>query len=104
MKGRAVLNEMSIKAYVFCREILPLVTVGMILACFMTNRSFAEGVNHLSGLRDDVSKTFGAGSDMQYFILLAEAIGGAYAYSKTKNIMVLTGVPILMGFTHWALK
>jgi len=104
MKGRAVLNELSIKAYVMCRDIVPLVIVGFVISCLLTNRGFAEGVNHLAGLRDDVSKTFGAGSDMQYFILLAEGIGGAYAYSKSKNIMVLTGVPILMGFTHWALK
>ncbi|HCU6014436.1 TPA: conjugal transfer protein TraA, partial [Legionella pneumophila] len=39
-----------------------------------------------------------------YFLLLAEGLAGAYAYIKTKNIAVLAGVPVLMVFTHWALK
>lgn len=104
MKLIKTLNQTSIKAYVYAQRALPLFTIGFTLASLFSNDAFAAGTNHLSGLKDDVVATFGAGSDMQYFLLLAEGIGGAYAYTKTKNIAVLAGVPLLMVFTHWALK
>lgn len=104
MKLLKELNQASIKTYVYAQRTLPLLTIGFTLASIFSSDVFAAGTNHLSGLRDDVVATFGAGSDMQYFLLLAEGIGGAYAYTKTKNIAVLAGVPLLMVFTHWALK
>ena len=104
MKVSATINDLSIKCFVYCRQILPFVLLGMFASLIFMHPSHAAGTNHLSGLKDDVSATFGAGSDMQYFLLLAEGIGGAYAYTKTKNIAVLAGVPLLMVFTHWALK
>ena len=97
-------NNASITCYVYIRCLLPFVLVGFVLSLFMNGSSFAGGVNHLAGLKDDVGATFGAGSDMQYFLLLAEGLAGAYAYTKTKNIAVLAGVPVLMVFTHYALK
>ncbi len=104
MKLLKALNKSSIKAYVYAQRALPLFTVGCALASLCSGDALAVGTNHLAGLKDDVVATFGAGSDMQYFLLLAEGIGGAYAYTKTKNIAVLAGVPLLMVFTHWALK
>lgn len=62
------------------------------------------GVNYLAGLKEDVHSTFGSGSDTQYFLLLAEGLAGAYAFWKTKSLPVLCGLPVLMVFTHWALK
>lgn len=98
-------NELSIKCYVYARHLLPFLIVGFVISCIMSSTSFAAaGVNRLEGLRGDVVATFGAGSDMQYYLLLAEGIAGAYAYTKTKNIAVLAGVPVLMVFTHYALK
>jgi type IV conjugative transfer system pilin TraA len=104
MKLIKVLSQTSIKACMYAQRTLPLLTIGFTLASLMSGDAFAGGTNHLSGLKEDVVATFGAGSDMQYFLLLAEGIGGAYAYTKTKNIAVLAGVPLLMVFTHWALK
>lgn len=104
MKLSTAINDASIKFYVYSRHIFPLVMLGFIVSLVMSSTTFAGGTNHLAGLKEDVGATFGAGSDMQYFILLAEGLAGAYAYTKTKNIAVLAGVPVLMLFTHWALK
>lgn len=104
MKLLNALNQASIKTYTYAQRRLPLFTLGFALASIFNGDVFAAGTNHLSGLKNDVVATFGAGSDMQYFLLLAEGIAGAYAYTKTKNIAVLAGVPLLMVFTHWALK
>ena len=98
------INDTSLKAYVCAQRKLPFLTIGFTLAALFSGDVLAAGTNHLAGLKDDVVATFGAGSDMQYFLLLAEGLGGAYAYTKTKNIAVLAGVPLLMVFTHWALK
>lgn len=98
------INNSSIQLYVYCRQILPFLILGLIISMVISPTSYAAGVNHLDGLKDDVGATFGAGSDMQYYILLFEGIAGAYAYSKTKSYAALVGVPVLMMFTHFALK
>lgn len=105
MNIASTMNDASIKAYVWCRDILPWVALGFMVYLVCSGMAHADGgVNHLSGMKEDVKATFGKGSDTQYFILLAEGLAGAYAYIKTKNIAVLCGVPLLMVFTHWALK
>lgn len=77
-----------------------MVLVGVTL--FYANDSHAT--NHLGTLKTDIVDTFGAKSDVPYFLLLAEGVVGAMAYIKSKNIMVLAGVPVLMIFTHFALS
>lgn len=104
MKKLATINKLSLKFYARNREILLFVFWGAALFCLMPSLSFAEGVNYLAGLKSDVSKTFGADSDLPYYLYIGEAIIAAYGYSKTKNIMLLGGLPVLMLFTHWALK
>ncbi len=104
MKIIAKMNDLSLKFYVYSREVLPFLLLGMMLYCLTPSTSFAEGTNYLSGLKADVGKTFGAGSDTEYFIYLGEGLLAAIGYIKTKNIMVLGGLPVLMAFTHWALK
>lgn len=104
MKIETKINEASLKCYAYAREVLPFVALGVLLYCFMTNDSFAAGVNRLSGLKDDIGATFGSGSDTEYFIYLAEGLLAAMGFMKTKNIMLLGGLPLLMVFTHWALK
>lgn len=74
--------------------------IGMLL--FYTSDSHAT--NHLASLKTDVVDTFGKGSDLPFYLLLGEGIIGAVTYMKTKNPMVLIGVPILMIFTHFALS
>lgn len=98
------INDASLQCYVFAKEKLPLVVLGSAMSVLMVSESIAEGVNHLAALKDDVGATFGKGSDMEYYLLLAEGLAGAYGYIKSKNIAVLGGLPVLMMFTHWALK
>ena len=104
MKIIANMNDLSLKFYAYCRDILPFVVLGAALFCLMPSLSFAEGTNYLAGLKSDVVKTFGADSDLPYYLYIGEAILAAYGYSKTKNIMLLGGLPVLMLFTHWALR
>lgn len=103
MKCTAVLNDLSIKGYLYARQLLPFLMIGLALLCLMPDSCFAAE-NRLAGLKTEVAATFGADSDLPYFLMLAEGLAGAYAYIKTKNIAVLAGVPVLMIFTHWALK
>lgn len=104
MKIATKINEASLKCYVYAREVLPFVALGVLLYAFMTNDSMAAGVNRLSGLKDDIGATFGSGSDTEYFLYLGEGLLAAMGFMKTKNIMLLGGLPLLMVFTHWALK
>lgn len=95
-------NKFARSAYLHFHRWLPFLMIGLGLLSLMPNCFAAE--NRLAGLKADVGATFGADSDVPYFLLLAEGLAGAYAYIKTKNIAVLAGVPVLMVFTHWALK
>lgn len=104
MKSKALINDISIRFYVYCRHIFPYAAFGACLYFLLSSNSHAEGTNYLTGLKGDVKATFGAGSDTEYFILLAEGLGGAYAFWKSKSMPVLLGLPVLMVFTHWALK
>ena len=105
MKLIATCNELTLKCYVYSREILPLVILSLLVCCLLPAIGFAEGgTNYLSGLKADVGKTFGAGSDIEYYLYLGEGILTGIGYIKTKNIMLLGGLPVLMLFTHWALK
>lgn len=104
MKITAKWNDLSLKCYVYSREILPLIILSMVFCCLLPATSFAEGTNYLAGLKSDVGKTFGAGSDIEYYLYSGEAILAGIGWVKTKNIMLLGGLPVLMLFTHWALK
>lgn len=104
MKIATKINNTSLKCYVYAREVLPYLILGLVMYCFMSNNSFADGVNRLAGLKGDIGATFGAGSDTEYFLYLAEGLMAGMGFMKTKNIMLLGGLPLLMVFTHWALK
>lgn len=107
MKKNAVINELGIRLFAFCKQHLPYLLMGIGIYFLFLSSSYADGpagTNHLSGLKADVKATFGSGSDTQYFILLAEGLGGAYMFWKTKSMPVLLGLPVLMVYTHWALK
>jgi hypothetical protein len=53
-----------------------------------------------SSLKPQIQALFGAGSTVAYGIYIGEIVMGSVAYVKTKNLMLLLGVPILMLFTH----
>jgi hypothetical protein len=106
VKKSTVIDELCIRCYVFCKQNLPYLLLGIGLYFLFMSTSHAEppGTNYLKDLKADVKATFGAGSDTEYFLLLAEGLGGAYAFWKSKSMPVLLGLPVLMVFTHWALK
>lgn len=95
-KQSSTTNNMS----VYWNLLMMMVLIGFM----MFYASDSHATNHLSGLKSDIADTFGANSDVPYFLLLAEGVVGAMAYIKTKNLMVLAGVPVLMIFTHFALS
>lgn len=51
-------------------------------------------------IKPEIASLFGSGSTVSYAIYVAEIILGAVAYIKSKNLLVLVGVPILVLFTH----
>ena len=61
----------------------------------------ASGTDPLAAtVKPQVAALFGSGSTIAYCIYIAEIVLGSVAYIKTKNILLLLGVPILMLFTH----
>lgn len=50
-------------------------------------------------VKPELQALFGPTSTVSYCIYLAEIVVGAVAYVKTKNLLVLIGVPILVIFT-----
>jgi type IV conjugative transfer system pilin TraA len=97
-------NRISIASYVKAKDTFSFLTLGVFLMMLMAGEGHADGVNHLATLKPDISATFGGTSDVPFYLYMAEAIGAGMAYIKTKNIVMLAGLPILMVFTHWALK
>jgi hypothetical protein len=96
-KLKKVIKKMQTKKAYFFETVL--------FYFLMANVSYAsEDLNHLKGLKDSVAATFGAGSDISYYLYLAEGLGCAYGYIKTKDIKLLLSLPILIIFTNWALS
>ena len=48
----------------------------VLLGFMMFYASDSHATNHLSGLKSDIADTFGANSDVPYFLLLAEGVVG----------------------------
>ncbi len=55
-------------------------------------------------LRPQVEGMFGAGSTVAYCIYIAEVILGTVVYVKSKNLLSLLGVPIIVVTTHAMFK
>lgn len=66
----------------------------------MANISLAADDPLAATLKPQVAALFGSGSTITYCIYLAEIVLGSVAYVKSKNLLLLLGVPILMLFTH----
>lgn len=103
MSIATTIGNASIRFYELSQKIMPFLLAGICLYLLMSGESHAA-TNYLKDLKDDVGATFGRGSDIEYYLYLAEGVMAGTAYIKTKNVMVLAGLPILMVFTHWALK
>ena len=55
-------------------------------------------------VKDWVSKNFGQGSAVEYFLYVAEAISAFFVYHKSKNVMSLVSIPIMITATYAAFK
>ena len=101
MKLRNKLSELSLNASLGAYKALSVLGLG-----FVTGECLADGagVNHLAGLKADVHSTFGAGSDVEYILFVAEGLSVAYMFHKTKSYATFAALPALMAFTHYALK
>lgn len=64
--------------------------------------SFADPASDplAASVKPQVQALFGAGSTVAYCIYIAEIVLGSVVYVKTKNLLTLLGVPILMLFTR----
>lgn len=94
------LQNISLKSYILMREYLPYVLLSVFFLVLLSGHAFAD--DYLSGIKTSVTTSFGEGSTFEHLLYLGEAIAGAYGYVKTKNIMLLLGVIVLMIFTHFA--
>jgi len=75
-------------------------SIGLILGMVLCNLCLADTDPLESSLKPQIQALFGAGSTVAYGIYISEIVMGGVAYVKTKNLMLLLGVPILVLFTH----
>lgn len=59
----------------------------------------AHTADLLAGGKDDVKETFGADSFVMMCIIIAEIVVGVAMYIKTKNLLVLLGLVVVIVFT-----
>lgn len=99
-----IFRNTSIKLYEHVRQVAPWISLTAFLYLLLMNQANAEGTNYLSGLKGDVSATFGKGSDLPTYMYWGEAAVAGVTWLKTKSPWVFVGLPLLMIFTHWAFQ
>ena len=83
-------------------KLFRLVTGGILFSIFVTNVAHAAidpSKDLLSADKGDITNNFGAGSTFMYIIYLIEIIAGVAAYIKTKNLLTLIGIVVVLIFT-----
>lgn len=76
---------------------MALMAVAVLVTLFTFGQ--AHAVDMLAGQSGTVNDTFGANSTVAKWIILAEVIIGVASYIKTKNLLLLFGVIIVVVFT-----
>ena len=70
--------------------------LGLIFSC----SAFCDASDPLATvIKPQVTALFGPGSTVSYCIYVGEIVLGAIGYAKSKNPLLLVGVPILVIFT-----
>lgn len=59
----------------------------------------AHATDLLAGGKDDVKATFGADSFVMMCVIIAELIVGVSMYIRTKNLLILLGLVVVIVFT-----
>lgn len=96
MNVSAVIRKSSIKLYEFMRWSLPLLVLSWLIVLCLTNIGYAEGQNYLSGVKSDVSATFGKNSDLPGYLYAGETLVAGVTWMKTKSPWVFVGLPLSM--------
>ena len=65
----------------------------------LAGTQMAQATDLLSGGKDDVKATFGADSFVVMCIYLAEIVVGVAGYIRTKNLLILLGLVVVIVFT-----
>ncbi len=78
-------------------RVMALMAVAVLVTLFTLGQ--AHAVDMLAGQSGTVNDTFGANSTVAKWIILAEVIIGVASYIKTKNLLLLFGVIIVVVFT-----
>lgn len=104
MNSNKVLKDKNGQIHEFLSGSIPvLILSSMVLLC-LASQGYAEGQNYLSGIKSDVSATFGKNSDLPGYLYVAETLFAGFTWMKTKSPWVFVGLPLLMIFTHWGLS
>ena len=95
-------KKIALKTYERVIEYAPYMLGALIVYLIASSPLFAATTtDYLSGIKDSAAGSFGEGSTFEHLLYLGEGIAGVYGYIKTKNIMVLGGLIVVMVFTHF---
>lgn len=95
-------KKIALKTYERLIEYAPYMLGALIVYLIASSPLFAAtGTDYLAGIKDSTTSSFGEGSTFEHLLYLGEGIAGVYGYIKTKNIMVLGGLIVVMIFTHF---
>ncbi|HAU0311404.1 TPA: pilus assembly protein [Legionella pneumophila] len=103
MQLKDAVHEKSILLYELMQRALPLLTFTALAMICLIGTCHADGTNYLSGMKSDVSATFGKNSDLPNYLYGAETLVAGFTWLKTKSPWIFIGLPLLMIFTHWGL-
>ena len=92
----------SLKKYTTAANLLKAGLLGL-MAFAMIHTSYAAGpdpsTDILTAAKTDITANIGPGSTFAWILYVVEIIGGVAAYMKTKNMLALVGVVVVMIFT-----
>ena len=94
----------AIKQHMTCANLVKAGLFGL-LAFLMMHSAYANpdpSTDMLSSVRTDIYTNVGPKSTFAWVLYVIEAIGGVAAYMKTKNMMMLVGVVVVVVFTAGA--
>lgn len=83
-------NNIALRAFAWLALAVVLTALSM---------SNAHAVDLMAGGAGTVKDTFGGGSTFSKWLILGEVIFGVFAYIKTKNLILLGGVAVVIAFT-----
>lgn len=92
----------AIKKYTTTANLLKAGIVGL-MAFAMIHSAYGAApdpsTDLLTGAKKDIVANMGPGSTFAWILYVVEIIGGAAAYMKTKNMLALVGVVVVLMFT-----